>query len=450
MRLTICSTRQRAGWLVLASLFWTADCLADRPADIKPVDTRPEDNGLTKRPAGQAKPVTLHWQAALAQTLAKNPSLVAAGLQREAEAGRLQQAGLRSNPELALAVEDALGSGAYNGWERGQTNLSISWVLDASLRQQRLNSAQARAQVAQVDYAIAQLDAAAATARSYINLLALQARFEQSAEAVSRAEEVVQMVEQRVKAGKCPNAELAVAKVDLSQHVLAQDDIEHELAIARRYLAAQWGETEPSFTRVAGEIFKLPTAASFTELKLRAENNPRLQRLATLKRYEASRLALAQAERKPQWKVSMGVKHLAESDDHALLAGVSVPLGVFDRNQGRIQEARANLAASEADEVAEQVRMDAAMFALHQELLHNLHIAQSYTSTILPQLERATSQTRQAYEMGQYTYSQWQSVQSQWLAAKEQQINTSAAAMLKAIELERLTGVALSPQGQVH
>ena len=46
--------------------------------------------------------------------------------------------------------------------------------------------------------------------------------------------------------------------------------------------------------------------------------------------------------------VGLGVRHVRELGDVALVAGLSMPLPLFDRNQGNIEAARANIRAAEA------------------------------------------------------------------------------------------------------
>jgi outer membrane protein, heavy metal efflux system len=392
----------------------------------------------------------LHWNDAIRQTLAKNPSLLASGYQLSAQAGRVQQAGIKTNPEIALSVEDALGSGDFAGMDRAETSLGISWVLNSGQRQQRVATAQARTGVLEVAQDIQRLDAAATTARLYITVLALQTRLQQTQQAIDIARDAVKVIDSRVTAGNLPSAEVARAKVDLSRRQLEQDDIEHELAIARRQLAAQWGETDSTFTEARGDIFNPPAPSTISELKFRLQNNPRLAQFMTTERWEQSQLALAKAESKPQWKASIGLKHIAASDDQALMAGVSVPIALFDKQQGRIAEARANIELTRAEREAERVRLDAAVFAVHQELLHNLHLIKAYRNTILPQLELAMKETRRAYDLGRYSYVEWQSVQRELLDAKNTLIDASVAAHIKAIEIERLTGVAITPHAQIN
>ena len=390
----------------------------------------------------------LSWQDAITRTLAENPSLKALGYQLSAQAGRVQQAGLKPNPELALSLEDALGSGDFKGMDKTETSVTISWVLEGSVRNQRVKAAEARTSVLEVEQDIQRIDAAATTARIYITALALQTRLEQTDEATTLARNVLKVIDARVKAGKAPSAEAARAKVDLSRRLLAHEDVEHEFAVALRQLSAQWGAKEVGFAQVRGNIFTLPEATPYSELQRKLNENPRLDYFVTSERWEESQLALAKAQTQAQWRVSAGVKHLSATNDQALLAGLSVPLNVFDRQQGRMAEARANMELNRAEGEAERVRLDAAIFGLHQELLHSLHIIKSYRKDILPSLESALDDTRRAYDLGRYSYLEWQAVQREFLEAKSTLVEACVAAHLKAIEIERLTGVALTAHAQ--
>ncbi|HCS64877.1 MAG TPA: hypothetical protein DIW64_12845 [Cellvibrio sp.] len=396
--------------------------------------------------AKQSKPTqTLGLQQAVSKTLEQNPTLVAFGHQFEAQAGRVQQAGLKPNPELTLAVEDAFGSGELTGMDSAETTLGISWVLEGHQRRERVNAAQARTSVLDVERDIQRLDAAANSARLYMLALALQTRLQQAEQAIDFARNVVKVIEQRVNAGNSPAAESARAKVELSRRLLEHEDIEHELLVAKRQLAAQWGATQIDFTAVEGTLTQLPKVASYSDLKNRLDQNPRLQYFVTSERLEESQLALAKAQSKHQWRLSAGIKHLSATDDQALVAGVAVPLGVFDRQQGRITEARALMALNRAEREAEQIQLDTNLYGTHQELLHSLHIVNAYQTEILPALATALNETRRAYDLGRYSYLEWQGVQRDYLDAQNTLIEASLAAHLKAIELERLTGVAIAP-----
>jgi len=142
------------------------------------------------------------------------------------------------------------------------------------VRQRHIDAARAGPSLFSVEADIKQLDAAAETARRYLVSLAFQARRVNADKTVQLAEETIEAVQKRVRAGKTPEAELSRAQAELARRKLEREDIEHELLSAHRQLAAQWGATTLDFMRVEGDIVRLPQLASFETLKSRLQQNP--------------------------------------------------------------------------------------------------------------------------------------------------------------------------------
>ncbi len=381
---------------------------------------------------------------AVARTLARNPGLVAVGYQLQAQEGRVLQAGLAPNPELSLTVENALGTGEFSGFDSVETTLSIAWVLEHGVRQRRLETARAGVSLLDVEADIMRLDAAAETARLFFSCLSNQAQMVNAGEAVQLAQETVIAVKKRVQAGKSPQAELSRAQAELVRMKLDQEDLEHELLSASRRLAAQWGETEPEFKRVNGEILTLPATDSFATLKTRIERNPDITRFLSKQRVDEAELRLAEAQRRPNWRVSAGVRRLEISDDEALVANITVPLTLRNRNQGRIAEAQAMRAQTDADATAARIRNETLLFVIYQELQHSLHRARAFRDEVIPHLEQALTDTRNAYELGRYSYFEWHTVQQDLLEARRALVEASVDAHKNTIEIERLTGVRIA------
>lgn len=387
---------------------------------------------------------TISLNEAVTKTLTRNPELVAFGYQRQAQDGRVLQAGLAPNPELSFTVENALGTGNYSGMDSAETTLSIAWILEREIRQRRIDSARAGVSLLAVETDIKRLDAAAETARWFFDCLSAQTRRVNAMEAVRLAQETVKAVQERVTAGKSPQAELSRAQAELARMKLEQEDIEHELTSARRRLAAQWGESEPQFTRVNGDLMVLPDVASFENLKTRIRENPDLARFLSKQRVDEAELRLARAQSKPGWRVSAGVRRLEISDDEALVASITLPLALRNRNQGRIAEAQANLAQTSADADAARIRNETLLFVIYQELQHSLHRTGTYRDDVIPRLEQALTETRSAYDLGRYSYFEWRTVQQDLLEARSALLEASVDAHQKAIEIERLTGVRIA------
>ncbi|SVA94499.1 uncharacterized protein METZ01_LOCUS147353, partial [marine metagenome] len=75
---------------------------------------------LSKEPRG---PITLKKAVALA--LVNNPQLEAFSFEQRAREARALQSDLMPNPQLEILVEDAAGSGNFNGFHQSQTTIQL-------------------------------------------------------------------------------------------------------------------------------------------------------------------------------------------------------------------------------------------------------------------------------------------------------------------------------------
>jgi cobalt-zinc-cadmium efflux system outer membrane protein len=382
----------------------------------------------------------LGLQEALERALGHNKDLAAFEYRIAEQQGRLEQAGLLPNPQLDLIIEDAAGSGTYEGFDSAQTTLSLGWVLEGRVRAGRVNAAEAGARLVSADGRILRVEVAADTAEHFLASLASQARLEKAEEAIALAERTVAAVTRRVRAGKAPTAELTRAEAELATERLARDDVTHELTGAYHRLAAQWGETKPRFSRVEGDLLALPAVESYAVLAEGLERNPQLARQATEERLAKANLGLAEARRWPTLRPFLGVRRYEATDDTALVAGVGVPIPLLNRNQGAIAESRATISRTRAEASATRVRLQTTLFELHEELQHYFHRAETLRVEVIPRLADALEGTRRAYERGRYGYFELHSVQTDLFHAERELVEASAGAHRFVIALERLTG----------
>ncbi len=307
-----------------------------------------------------------------------------------------------------------LGTDEFRGVRSAETTVTLGWYLERGLRRRQIvDAARAGVSLRIVDAEIVRVDSAAETARRFLDCLAFQGRLRNAGEAVGVAQETVNLIQESVALGRSLEAEVARAEVDLARAELLQEDYEHELLSAYHRLSAQWGETEPDFSSVSGGVDPLPVLEPFEALLARVNENPQLLRFMSQQRLDEAELRLAEARSKPSWHLSAGVRHIATTDDFALVGGLTVPLPIRDRNEGHIAEARADVASTLAQVTASRVRIKTQLFVLYQELNHNLQLAARLRADVIPRLERALADTRRAYELGRYGYSEWRIVQGQ-------------------------------------
>lgn len=391
---------------------------------------------------GDAEGIT--FRTAIEQTLQKNPSLTAFGYQLDAQRGRELQASIAPSPEFNVRVENFGANGNSSNVDGAEVTLSLTWVLERGKQDSRVHTTSARMALLQIDAEIKRLDVAAKTARLFLNCHSLQAQLEQISSAVTLVETTAGAIQKRVDAGRAPDADLARAEAELARMRLEHGDLEHELETAIRQLSAQWGVTQPGFERVRGNIRRSSEPEAYAVLLARIDQNPSLQRYMTERRLRESELLLAQANAKPNWKVTTGIRHFEQTNDQAFVAGITIPLSIKNRNRGRIAEAQADLAFTNSTAIATRVEIETRLFALYQELQHSVHRAKTYRDEIIPRVNEALADAKRAYELGRYSYVDLRIAQGDALRARSEAISAEIDAHHNRLEIERLTGTAVS------
>lgn len=391
--------------------------------------------------AQAAEPELISLNDAIRKSIEQNPKLTAYVHRLEAAEGDVVQAGVGARAELNLVVEDALGSGNYSAFDSTQTTLSIAWVLDGSLLEQRANAARQKISAVESEQQIKLIDVAAETARRYLTALAFQHRIALAEDAKAQAEDVLQQIRKRVRAGRSPAFDLLRAEADVARRSVEVETLDKRFSSAKRRLAAQWGETTTSFDRLAGDL-SLPNSTMTRETVIHEiDNNPNLQWFLTQERIAESEIQLARVEAENRWTVSAGARRFDATDDYALTAGISIPLGGSDRNEGRIRSLSARREAYRSEAQAFRIATRTKLLNLVDELEQARHVAGVLARTVVPKLEQALAEIRDAYDRGRYDFQDWVEVRRELLDARATLLDARLNTRLNQIEIERLTGM---------
>jgi len=386
----------------------------------------------------------IDFDQAIAKALESNPTLLSFGYEVQAQQGVITHSGMSPNVELGIGVENALGTGPFSGLDGAEATISLAWTLERGKRQHRVDVAEAGLSLLESEAEIQRFEVAAETARFFLTSLANQAQLDLADEAIALAENTVTVVKRRVQAGRVAKADLARAEVDLSRLELAREDLEYRLRTSIRGLAAQWGETRPNITSVRGNLADLPEPDTFEVLLARVEQNPGLRRFLNERRLREAELRRIESDAKPDWKLMAGVRQMQLVDEQAMVASITIPLGGNKRNQGRVTTARAKLVRSEADRAVIRIQLETRLFALYEELKHSLRVAIILRDDILPRVESALTETQRAYELGRYSYIELRTAQDDALRARMEVTTALIDAHRNVLEIEALTGAALS------
>lgn len=399
----------------------------------------------TNAPPAAAERLTLPAAAALALT--QNPSLRTYGYDLRAAEARRQQANLRPNPELSLAVEDVLGSGTYRGGDSAQTTLQLSQLIElGGKRSARSDIATAQRSLKQTEAELARVEVLAAVAAQFIHVLGDQHELTLSRDATRLAEETLALAKRRVASGNASPIEEKRANIQLSKARLLEEHDEHELLTARRKLAALWGATNATFAELQAELFARPAVPSFDELAARINRSPELARWASEKSVRDAEVKLVDARRRPDLTAGAGIRRYAGPDDVGFVFQFSLPLPLSDRQQGARAEARALAEKTTVERDATELRLRTALFGIAQELIHADTELTALDRDMVPDAEAALQLARDGFERARFSQLELLDAQRTLVELRRERIAAAVAYHELIIEIEKLLGEPLSAE----
>jgi cobalt-zinc-cadmium efflux system outer membrane protein len=377
--------------------------------------------------------------------LANNPELQVFQWRFQALEGLRQNAELRPAYELGLEAENLAGSGDFAGVDSAELTLSLSSVIElGGKRGSRIAVADSRYALAQAEREAKALDLLGRVTQGFIAALALQEKLEVSKEATQLAEQSYQLVKNRVQRGAAPEAEQLRARALLKQAKIQQNALMAELASRKFALASLWKADRADFDRISGDLFKFDELSSFDALYERVAASPGIQVFASEERVRDAEVALARSQSTSNMRWSVGVRRYEDTGDSALTAGISVPLFSGRRNRGEVQSALAEREMVQYRREATLLAIRARLFEAWQTYQQSAAAAGQMRAEVLPALEKALTQTRQAYERGRYSYVDWVSAQRELLDARMTVIDAATTALLNQALIEQLTAEPLA------
>lgn len=405
------------------------------------VDAQP----VVDEPAASADPTgALTLPAAMALALVRNPDLSQFAWQIRANEARTLQVGLRPNPEAQLLMEDALGTGAYEGVRSAQVTLELAQTIElGGKRAARVAVAVAAEKAAGLDYEVKRVETAAELTRRFVRVLAAQEIAVLADRNAQLAADTVSAVARRVEASAESPLATSKARVESARSRIATEHAQHELTAARRELSAMWADDHPRFARVEGPLFRRTSPPDFSVLVGHLDAAPEVARQVAERTLREAEARLAETRRIPNLTVTGGVRRLEGPGEQSFLFGVSAPLPVSDRGQGALAEARALVAKSEAAGRSTAVRLRTLVFTVHQELLHASTALESLDREILPESRNALTLARRGFGEGRFSFLELVDAQRTLVAVERERITTAESYHQLVLELERVLGTSL-------
>ena len=389
---------------------------------------------------------SLTLQEVIAQVLLHNPELEAFSLEVRAREARALQAGLTKNPNLLLDVENVLGSGGFKVVQQTETTLLLSQVIElGGKRSSREKEALSHKDLAFWDYETARMNILTRVAKAYTEALTAQEKLKLTQELVQLSQNSYNAVKARVIAGKVSPIHEVKAQVALSTTQIQLEQAENNLKAAYRRLASFWGSMTPRFEKVTGRLYLIAPVPPFDTLARHMQSNPDLARWAAEMVQRTAAIDLEEANSVPNLKVGAGARWFEETNDNAFVFELSIPIQLFDRNQGAIAEARHRLAKAKAEQRAVALKLNAALAAGYTRMANAHSRVTSLKTKILPGARTAFEAVNEGYRFGKFGYLEVLDSQRTWFNARSQFLDALAEYHKAVADVERLTGQAMSP-----
>jgi len=336
-------------------------------------------------------------------TLERNPRLAEAGFAVEVARGRAVQAGLYPNPTFSV-TGDELGDRQGPGgiWTAPYASQEI--VTAGKLKLDRA-AAFREVDQATLNVLTERYSRFTAVRQTYFELLILDRRLSILTRLVRLAEQSVETTNKLIEAKQAARLDLLQLEVELERFRAEQEATRREQPAAYRRLTASVGVPDLPCAAIVGSLeapipeYDLEQARRFV-----METHPEV--LSAQAGVERARLLDQRARVEPIPNVTVGAGYVRQnqnkSDDWTI--AVSVPMPLWNRNQGNISAAQAQVSQAQAQvgraqsELAERLASAFANYAPARQR------AERYRTRLLPRAREAYELSYKAYQGGQFDY----------------------------------------------
>ena len=385
--------------------------------------------GLAAGPLA-AEPLTL--EQAVDRAIAAAPELNANEASVDAARASARQAGFRLNPTVAVEAENFAGTGNYSVLEQPEVTVTYSQPIErGGKRSARMAYAERGIELAEAQSRLARLQIGQQVQRAYIDTQIADQLVWIAEQRVTTEKTLRSEALRRVRGYKDPLFVETAASARVTAAELALDEAEARATSARELLASYWGGSGSGLD-IAKGIVKPPMSGDLASADAAV-------REAALARASAE-VVIEQSRATPDFTVSGGARFLRETNDVALVAGVSFPLGRFDRNQGNIERAQAERRRLEAEAEAERLARLRRLASLRAQAEAASQRADGLIEKVYPQAQKTLAQVREGYNRGGFRFSDIQAAADAIIDVQQQWVDAMIAWRDAQSEIDRLTG----------
>jgi outer membrane protein, heavy metal efflux system len=339
--------------------------------------------------------------------LANNPTLSQANAIVQRSAGQARQAGLLPNPTVGYAGEEIRG-GSYGGGEQGafvQQTIPLGGKLGL-----RRHVFEEQKREDEIGVSVQRYRVLSDVRQSFYAALAAQETVKLEAALLSVATDAVETAHQLANVGQADAPDVLQAEVEAEQATADYTASQRMFIQKFSTLAAETGRPELPLGPLRGELENPPQIES-EELERRIlQESPEVKRAEQAVIRAEAELKSAGRERVPDLQLRAGLQNSGEPVNEITgkpvgllgFASVGVTLPFFNRNQGNVEAARADLERARSEVTRLQLSLRRRVQPLIQTYLADRDRADRYKTEMIPRATRAYQLYLSKYrQMGQ-------------------------------------------------
>ena len=428
------------GWQPMRPL--GKDLATMRPAlDAKAAAAR--EPAIAEEPDG-----SLTLRQALTLAMLHSPDLAGASWEVRASEARALQAILPPNPGIGLDVESIASPRIV------ESVLSVGQLIflsDKLSRQKKV--ALLDRDMAGWEWEAQRIRVYTDTTRAFIALVAAQERLALAEENVEVSQKLLDVAAERVHSGKAAPLEEMKAKVELGTVRADLAQAKQTVLTARQRLAAMWGGMRPKFAKAEGKLDIKSNVPTTDQLFALIAQNTEVARWATEMERREAVVVLERRKAIPDLTIGGGYKRESASGEPTLrgfTVGGSIPVPIFDRNQGGIKESRYNVAKGREEQRATKARVLTELAEAYRSMASAHARSVILGKEVVPEAQKAFDAAVAGYDEGKFAYLDVLDAQRTVFDARIQQNEALAEHLAATADVEGLIGQSIDSLSQTN
>lgn len=378
---------------------------------------------------------------AVETAMKNNPNLTVYKYEIESLEKQKIQAGLIPNPEANFEAENFLGGKELSGFKGSEYTLSVSQLFElGGKRRNRIKLAENHVTSSKGEYDLRRIDLIASVKSVYLNLYRITKQIELQKQFIKLNEEILATVTRRVEAGRTSPAEESKVKVALINSRIELDRLERQSSSASSTLSSLLGTTARQYEPVFDFYENIVSLPNREDVIDSLEQIPLINIIESERVLRSAKLELEKSQALPDLTISGGVRYLNELNTNSFIAGISMPIPFFNRNQGNIQSAEVLLQQVDEIKNARILSVVSNINSSFNNLLSAYNNSIRLKEEIIPESEKAYEITRQGYLQGRFAFIDLLDAQRTLFDTEAQYLLELADYYKSLIELENLTG----------